>query len=151
VSKLQKAVVARILLFALFWLSGCSFFSTPINISGLWEGTITWTSGPATGIETILRLDLLHEDRDLSGAVTLGGPGGTSYQLAIESGTARTVSMTLTASGVLPINPPQDVRLTLSGDFLGDEMSGTGTQMINGVPYTITWVAHLTAPAAPQE
>jgi len=151
VPKWQKAVVVRILLLAAFWLSGCSFFSSPINISGLWQGQIQWTDGPGAGFVSPISLDLLHEDRDLSGTVTLAGPGGTSFGLDITDGRARTVSMSLEASGVLTTNPPQNVTIELEGDFLETQMSGTGTQKINGAVYHLTWEAVLIAPLLPDE
>ena len=150
VSRLQKAIIARILLLAVFWLSGCSFFSSPINISGLWVGHIEWTTGPA-GIQTSLSLDLLHEDRDLSGSVWLGGPGGTSFELSVEDGYARTHTMSLEASGILEITPPQNVTIELDGDFHETQMSGTGTQTVNGTTYQLIWEATLVAPAIPVE
>jgi hypothetical protein len=150
VSKLQKGMIARVLLLAAFWLSGCSFFSSPIDISGLWIGTIQWTTGPV-GIQSPITLDLIHEGRDLSGTVTLMGPGSAPFDLDITDGRARTVSMSLEASGTLPINPPQRVTLELDGDFLDTQMSGTGTQTVNGTTYHLTWEAVLVAPAIPEE
>jgi hypothetical protein len=155
VSKLQKAIIARVLLLAAFWLSGCSFFSSPIDISGLWVGTIQWTDGPAAQLVSPITLDLVHEGRDLSGTVTLTGPASTSFDLDITDGRARTFSMSLEATGTLPINPPLDVTIKLDGDFLqtqiGMEMSGTGTQTVNGTTYRFTFEAVLVAPAIPEE
>jgi hypothetical protein len=151
VSKLQKTIVARALLLAVFWLSGCSFFSSPINISGLWVGNIQWTDGPGAGFTSPISLDLVHDDRDLSGTVTLAGPGSMSFDLDVTDGRARTVSMSLEASGTLPMNPPQNVTIELDGDFLETQMSGTGTQTVNGTTYHLTWEAVLVAPAPPEE
>jgi len=151
VTKLQKAVVARLLLLAAFWLSGCSFFSAPIDISGFWQGQIQWTTGPATGFVSPISLDLVHDGRELSGTITLAGPSATSFDLTITEGRARTVSMSLEASGVLAITPPQTVTLELEGDFLETRMSGTGSQTINGTTYELTWEATLVAPAVPPE
>jgi len=151
VTKLQKAITARVLLLAVFWLSGCSFFSSPINISGLWAGNMQWIDGPAALLMSPITLDLVHENRDLSGTITLTGPGSAPFDLDITDGRARTVSMSLEASGVLPINPPQLVTLKLEGDFLETEMSGTGTHTVNGTTYHLTWEAGLVAPAIPAE
>lgn len=150
-SKLQKAIVARVLLFAMFWLSGCSFFSSPTDISGLWIGEITWTDGPGTGFTSPLTLDLIHENRDLSGTATLVGPGSMSFDLGIANGYARTATMSLDASGALPTNPPQSVTISLDGDFHEAQMSGTGSQTVNGTTYHLTWEAVLIAPAIPEE
>jgi len=150
-SKLQKAIIARLLLLAAFWLSGCSFFSSPINISGLWQGQLQWTDGPGAGFTSPITFDFVHDDRDLSGTVTLIGPGSTPFDLDITQGSARTHTMSLEASGVLPVNPPQSVTLELDGDFHETQMSGTGTQQVNGTTYHLTWEAALIAPAVPDE
>ena len=150
-SKLQKAIIARVLLLAVLWLSGCTFFSSPIHISGLWIGNIEWTDGPGAGFTSPITLDLVHEDRDLSGTVTLVGPGSVPFNLDITSGRARTVSMSLEGSGTLPTNPPQDVTIDLDGDFHETQMSGTGTQTVNGATYHLTWEAVLVTPAVPEE
>lgn len=150
-SKLRKAIIARVLFLAVFWLSGCSFFSSPIDISGLWIGNIEWTDGPGAGFTSPITLDLVHEDRDLSGTATLVGPGSASFNLDISDGYARTVSMSLEASGTLPTDPPQNVAIELDGNFHETQMSGTGTQTVNGTTYHLTWEAVLIAPAVPEE
>jgi len=151
VSKLQKAIIARLLILAIFWLSGCTFISSPIDISGLWVGSIQWTTGPGTGFTSPITLDLVHEDRDLSGTVTLVGPGSAAFDLDVTDGQARTVSMSIEASGVLATTTPQNVTLKLDGDFLETQMSGSGTQTINGTTYKLTWEAVLVAPLLPEE
>lgn len=150
-SRRRKAIIARLLLLATFWLSGCTFFSSPIDISGLWTGTIQWTDGPGAGFTSPITLDLVHEDRDLSGTVTLVGPGSTSFDLEIEDGYARISSLSLDASGVLESTTTQSVTISLDGDFLETQMSGTGTQTIDGTTYQLTWEAVLIAPAVPEE
>ena len=57
----------------------------------------------------------------------------------------------IVASGVLPINPPQSVAIELDGDFHNTQMSGTGTQQVNGTTYQLIWEVVLVAPAAPEE
>jgi len=149
--KTRKALIARLLLFIVFWLSGCSFFSSPIDISGLWTGQILWTSGPATGFTSPISFDFLHVDRDLSGTVTLIGPGSIPFELTITEGRARTVSIAFVASGAAPTNPPQNVTIDLEGEFLETQMSGTGTQTMNDATYEFTWEAVLVAPLVPPE
>jgi len=151
VSRLQKAIIARVLLLAVFWLSGCSFFSSPINISGVWSGTLLWTDGPAATFTGPLTLDLVHEDRDLSGTVTIDGPGSEPLELDIDDGYARTHTMSLEASGVVAGTTPQNVTFEIEGDFLESQMSGTGSQTINGATYHFTWEAVLIAPPVPEE
>lgn len=150
-SRVQKAIIARVLLFAAFWLSGCSFFSSPINVSGLWQGQLQWTDGPAATFTSPIALDFVHEDRDLSGIVTIDGPGSEPFDLEITQGSARTHTMSLEASGVLAITPSQNVTIELDGDFHETQMSGTGTQTINGTAYHFTWEAVLIVPAVPEE
>jgi hypothetical protein len=151
VSRLQKAIIARILLLAAFWLSGCSFVSSPINISGMWVGDLQWTDGPAETFIYPFTLDLVHEDRDLSGTATIDGPGSVPFALDIRDGYARTHTMSLEASGVFPGSPPQSVTFELEGDFHETQMSGTGSQTINGTTYHFTWEAVLVVPAVPEE
>jgi len=43
------------------------------------------------------------------------------------------------------------VTLKLDGDFLETQMSGSGTQTINGTTYKLTWEAVLVAPLLPEE
>ena len=150
-SKLKKAIIARLMILAVFWLSGCSFFSSPINISGLWEGQLQWTDGPGAGFTSPITLDFVHDGRDLSGTITLVGPGSISFDLDITRGTTRTHTMSLDASGVLPTNPAQNVSLELEGDFDETQISGTGTQRVNETSYNLTWEAVLIAPAVPEE
>ncbi len=150
-SRCQKQLIAKVVLLAGFWVTGCTFFSSPIDISGLWVGSIQWTDGPGAGFTSPITLDLLHIDRDLSGTVTLAGPGSSSFDLAVVEGRAKTVSMSLEASGVLATSPPQNVTLTLEGEFLETQMSGTGTQTVNGTTYNLTWEAVLVAPLIPPE
>jgi len=146
---MRKAFIARLVLFVVLWLAGCSFFSEPIDISGLWVGSLLWTDGPAAQFTSPIRLDLIHMDRDLTGTVTVDGPGSEPLVLEITDGYARTVSMSLEASGAAPTNPPQDVEIELEADFLETQMSGTGAQTINGRTYHFTWEAVLVAPAVP--
>ncbi len=145
----RKAILARLIVFAALCLSGCSFLSTPIDLSGGWQGHLEWTSGPV-GIQSPIALDLVHDGRHLSGTITLMGPGSTSFDLQIEEGTARYPSLSLRAAGVLPIDPPQQVLVDLEGDFDASRMSGTGTQTVNGTTYTLVWEAVLVAPAVPE-
>jgi hypothetical protein len=147
VSKLRKAIIVRLLLFAAFWLGGCTFLSSPIDVSGVWEGHIEWTH---SGLQSPITLDLLHVKSDLSGTIT-GGPASMQYELTITKGRARTVTLSLEASGVLETTPQQNIALKLQGDFHQDRMAGTGTQTINGTTYELVWEAVLVTPAVPQE
>ena len=131
-------------------LSGC-LQMTPIDVSGTWTGLITWAeSDPLAGMTTPISLFLLQEKKTVTGEVELMGPGSTPFTLLINSGSVRAHSISITAAGTLTaISPPANVMITLSGDYNEPQMSGTGTQTIDGVPHDFYWQVQLTgAPPA---
>ena len=143
-SRWQKALVARILVISCLFLWGC-FFSTPINITGTWVGTMEWTSGPMAGFTQTISFVLLHEGRDVTGTVTLPSPGGSSFDLPIVQGSARSVNLSLVAQGTndqVPGNPAIEFRV--DGQYEQSVMSGDGTQSIDGTVYSFDWQANLT-------
>ena len=145
-----KVLVTRILMVLCLFLWGC-FLSTPINITGTWTGTMEWTSGPATGFVFPLTLTLVHEDREVTGTVTLPSPGGTSFDLPIVQGSARSVNISLIARGA-NTNVPNDpiVEFQVDGQYEQTAMSGNGTQSIDGSVYSFNWQAVLmTEPLVP--
>lgn len=104
-----------------------------------------WTSGPATGFVYPIVLTLVHEDREVTGTVTLPSPGGSSFDLAIVQGSARTVNLSLIARGVntqVPNDPV--VEFQVDGQYEQTIMSGDGTQSIDGTVYSFDWQAVLT-------
>jgi len=144
----KKAIVVRIALLGTFVLSGC-MFSVPIDISGVWEGTLIWTDGPATGAASLFSLDLFLDNRNVTGTITLTSHSALMFSLPITQGAAKNRSITLTASGTNPhINPNPSVSITLEGDYDADQMSGTGSQTIDGNIYHFTWEATLIESAA---
>lgn len=149
-SRWLKAFVARILVFLCLFLWGC-FLSTPVNITGTWTGTMEWTSGPATGFAYPIVLTLVHEDREVTGTVTLHSHGTFNFDLPIVQGSTRNVSLFLIARGVndqVPNNPT--VEFTVDGQFEQSVMSGDGTQSIDGSTYSFDWQAVLiTEPVIP--
>jgi len=148
-SRWYKAIVARVLVFLCLFLWGC-FFSAPINITGTWVGTMIWTSGPAAGIEYSLVMDLTHENRELTGTVTLPSHSLLSFEIPIVQGSARSVNMSLIARGPNPwITPEPTVEFEIEGQFEQTAMSGEGTQSINGTIYTFDWEAVLVTEPVP--
>jgi len=142
----RKTMIVRILMFAALWLSGC-MFSVPIDISGLWTGTITWTTGPATGLGSPLSLDILLDSRDVSGTITLKSHGTLMFDLPITQGSAKNSTLLIKAAGVNPHVPSSPtVSITLDGNYHPTTMSGTGSQTIDGTVYTFTWEATFVAP-----
>jgi len=139
VSRLQKAIIVRIVLFAAVFLSGCVGL-VRIDLTGTWAGTLEWTDGPSTGFTSPISLDIVHEDRNVSGTVTLVGPGSEPFVLTISSGRTGARSITLDASGTLDsVTPSIAVSLSLDGDFDASSMSGTGSQTFSGNTYSFTW------------
>jgi hypothetical protein len=103
-----------------------------------------WTSGPAFGFVYPLVLTLMHEDRELTGTVTLPSHSALSFQLPIVQGSARSVNMSLIARGPNPwITPEPMIEFSIEGRFEQTAMSGEGTQAIDGTTYTFDWQAVL--------
>lgn len=139
--RIHKIILARLALFAVLALSGCISL-TPIDLTGGWAGTLVWTSGPFPGITSTISLELVHENRDLAGTVTLMGPGSQPFGISITDGRTQARSLRLEASGTMTLLTPfVSVSLTLEGDFDETAMSGTGTQKNDGQEYTFTWEA----------
>ena len=140
----QKALVARILAVLCLFLWGC-FFSTPINITGTWVGTMQWTSGPASGIDYPITLTFVHENREVTGTVTLLSHSSSTFDLPIVQGSARSVNVSVIARGTNPwITPEPTVEFQIDGQYEQTVMSGDGTQSIDGTVYTFDWEAVLT-------
>ena len=149
-SRWFKALVTRILMLACLLLWGC-FLTTPVNITGTWTGEMTWTSGPATGFVYPIVLTLVHEDRTVTGTVTLPSPGGLSFDLPIVQGSARSVNLSIVATGTNPwVTPVPTVEFRIDGQYEQSVMSGDGTQSIDNSVYSFEWQAVLiTEPVVP--
>lgn len=149
-SRWFKGLVARILMLLCLFLWGC-FVTTPVNITGTWTGTMEWTSGPATGFTQPISFVLLHEGRDVTGTVTLPSSGGSSFDVPIIQGSARSVNLSLVARGTndqVPGNPTIEFRV--DGQYEQAVMSGDGTQLIGTSVYSFDWQAVLiTEPVVP--
>ncbi len=148
-SRWQKALVARVLTFLCLFLWGCFFF-TPVNITGTWVGTMEWTSGPASGLVYPITLNLVHENRELTGTVTLPSHSLLSFDIPIIQGTARSANMSLVARGPNPwITPEPMIEFEIEGEFDQTTASGEGTQSIDGTIYSFDWQAILTTEPLP--
>ena len=148
-SRWHKALVVRVLVFLCLFLWGC-FFSTPVNITGTWMGSMEWTSGPAAGLVYPLILDLMHENRELAGTVTLPSHSSLTFEIPIVQGSARSVNLSLVARGTNPwITPEPAIEFEIEGQFDQTTMSGEGTQSIDGTTYTFDWQAALVTEPLP--
>lgn len=149
-SRVGKVIVTRVCLLVALWLSGCSILPTPVDVSGVWGGFIEYTSGPA-GIQSPITLRIVQEDHDLSGTITLVGPGSIPFNLDITTGRVARAEVSLEATGVLAIQPPQNVTLRLEGELADGRISGEGTQIVNEVTFDLLWEADLIEPPTPEE
>ncbi|MCK5584852.1 hypothetical protein KAJ02_02160 [Candidatus Bipolaricaulota bacterium] len=148
-SRWYKALVVRVLVFFCLFLWGC-FFSAPINITGTWIGTMEWTSGPAASLVYPIVLNLVHENRELTGTVRLPSHGSLTFEIPIVQGTARSVNLSLVARGVNPwIAPEPTIEFEIEGRFDQTAMSGEGTQSIDGTTYEFEWEAVLVTEPVP--
>jgi len=138
----DKRWVAGIGIALLCLLCGCTAI-VPIDLSGTWAGQISWLTGPATGLSSPLSLNLAHENRIISGTVTLTSSQET-FDITIDNGRSTGSTLIIEASGTNNlVTPPAVVLLDLSGGFDSTNMAGTGTQTINGTVYEIEWSATL--------
>jgi hypothetical protein len=135
----RKAVLARVVLFASLFLFGC-FALVRIDLTGGWEGSLLWISGPSTGFSSPMSLAIVHQDRDVTGTITLMGPGSVPFVLTIDEGRTQGRTIQIRASGVLNLGTTTiDVILEIDGDYDSSEMSGTGEQTVDGTTYLFTW------------
>jgi len=141
-----KALIVRAILLLVLWLVGCTF-SLPIDITGQWTGTLTYTTGPAAGFTYPLTLNLVCNSRDLTGTVTLVSHGAFTFDLPINSGRAKNPDIHLDAYGANPHSVPEpSVSIALEGRYDAESMSGEGSQTVGGVPYELTWEATFVPP-----
>jgi len=139
VKRTHKIIAARAALLATLMLAGCVSI-TPIDLTGTWSGTLTWTSGPATGLSYPRTLQLIDGEGEITGAVTLMGPGSQPFHLTISDADALGHSISLSASGTMTmITPPIQVSILLNGNYDEMSMSGTGSQTADGQTYEFDW------------
>ncbi len=142
--RLSKVIAVRVVMLATLFLWGC-FFSVAINITGTWDGTMTWTSGPANGFVYSLRLDLTHEGREVTGTVTLHSHSTYDFEIPIVQGSARSGNISLIARGTNPWVPGEPtIEFAIDGSYDQSGMAGEGTQSIDGTTYAFTYSVVLT-------
>jgi hypothetical protein len=108
---------------------------------------MTWTSGPLKDFTQPFSLDLVQDEKDITGTVTLVSHSTNTYTIDVTFGRASGSSVEFTASGVNDqISPEIPVTFDFDGDAGDTEMSGTGTANIAGAAYNFTWTATLVTP-----
>jgi len=145
----RRFAVAVAMIAGILALTGC-FGLSLVNVAGTWSGSLTWTSGPATGFTSPLTLTLEQEEKgtQITGEIGLMGPGSKPFSIPITEGTAGNGTFIIHAEGEMDvITPHAYVQIDLEGRRDADVLSGTGTQTNDGVPYTFDWSATLQAAA----
>jgi len=144
VTKTKASVVVFLLFGVLVFAVACALFPT-IDVTGTWTGLLTWAEGdPLAGFTSPITLILVQEGKTITGEVQLAS-GSTYFTLTITSGKAQGQSFTISASGQYEgVVPPAAVTLSLQGTGNEEQLSGTGTQTIDGVPHNFTWQVSLT-------
>jgi len=140
-----KALVVVVLLFGILSsVVACALFPT-IDVTGTWTGLLTWAEGdPLAGFTSPITLVLVQEKKTITGEVQLAS-GLTYFSLTITSGKAQGQSFTISASGLYEgVVPPAAVTISLQGTGDEEQLSGTGTQTIDGVPHNFSWEVSLT-------
>lgn len=141
VTKTKALVTVFLLIGVLGSVVACALFPT-IDVTGTWTGLLTWAEGdPLAGFTSPITLVLVQEEKTITGEIQLVG-GSTSFTLTINSGKAQGQSFTISASGQYEgVSPPAAVTISLQGTGDEEQLSGTGTQTIDGVPHNFTWQA----------
>ncbi|MCK5586074.1 hypothetical protein KAJ02_08380, partial [Candidatus Bipolaricaulota bacterium] len=95
-------------------------------------------------------LNLVHENRELAGIVTLPSHSSLTFEIPIVQGSARSVNLSLVARGTNPwITPEPTIEFGIEGQFDQTTMSGEGTQSIDGTTYIFDWQAVLVTEPLP--
>ena len=147
--KWRSLIVVTAMLVSALALGGC-FGPGLIYVAGTWSGSITWTSGPASGFTSPITLTLVQEEKktQITGEIGLMGPGSKPFSIPITEGTAGNGTFNIQASGEMDVvTPHANVQMEITGHRDGDTLSGTGTQTNDGTPYTFSWTATLQAAA----
>jgi len=136
----MKTSAVVVLLFGILSsVVACALFPT-IDVTGTWTGLLTWAEGdPLAGFTSPITLVLVQEEKTITGEVQLAS-GLTYFTLTIDSGKAQGESFTISASGQYEgVSPPAAVTVSIQGTGDETQLSGTGTQTIDGVPHNFTW------------
>lgn len=151
-TKTKASAVVLLLFGILSSVVACALFPT-IDVTGTWTGLLTWAEGdPLAGFTSPITLVLVQEEKAITGEVQLAAGGAASFTLTITSGSAQGQSFTISASGQYEgVSPPAAVTVSLQGTGDEEQLSGMGTQTIDGVPHSFTWQASVTETTAPVE
>ena len=151
-TKTKVSAVAVLLFGILSSVVACALFPT-IDVTGTWTGLLTWAEGdPLAGFTSPITLVLVQEEKTITGEVQLAAGGAGFFTLTITSGSAQGQSFTISASGQYEgVSPPASVTISLQGTGNEEQLSGTGTQTIDGVSHNFTWEVRTTQTAAPTE
>jgi hypothetical protein len=135
---------------AVIALGGCTLLS-PVDITGSWAGELIWgPDDPMAGFSSSLGLVIEQSGVDISGVVTLEGPGATSIVIPITTGRARLSGFEIRCSETVEVaGTPYLIDLSLDGERDGNRLSGTGEQTVEGETSTFEWAALYAGPAAP--
>jgi len=145
-SRRSRVTLVGAVFFATMAFAGCMGL-VQIDVSGVWQGQLLWTGGPASGFTSPISLDLLQDDRQVYGTITLLGPGSLPFPIEISHGQTTGTSVHIEASGINDIvAPPVTVAISLDGTAADGTLSGTGEQTIGSNTYPFSWTADLVAP-----
>lgn len=121
--------------------------TAPVDVSGGWSGTMTYTSGPMTSFTSSFRLDLFADDGTVAGSVTLPSGYGNEFEIPVTLGEVHADTIILEAEGMNTFTTPDTpVRIAFDGAATATSMSGVGTHVVSGSAYTFTWSATLVTP-----
>ncbi len=121
-----------------------------IDVSGGWSGTMTYTSGPMTSLNSAFSMDLFDDEGSLAGSAEFPSGHIGSFEIPVTHGEVHADTIVLEFAGQNDVVVPSiPVRFTFDGQVTATSMSGVGMWFVNGTSYTFTWRATLTAPPAP--
>jgi hypothetical protein len=131
-------------------LSGCVRVPT-VDLTGPWAGSLTYTSGPATGFAFPVQLNLTHEGSSVQGTITLRSHAEFTYILPVVHGRARGGTLLLMARGTNPwVAGEPSIELTLDAEIDSAAiLVGVGIHAIDQALYSFTWEATRSADALP--
>jgi hypothetical protein len=122
-----------------------------IDVSGGWSGTMTYTSGPMTSLNSAFTMDLFDDKGTLAGSAEFPSGWMGSFEIPLTHGEVHADTIVLEFAGQNDVVVPSvPVRFTFDGQVTATSMSGVGMWFVNGTSYTFTWRATLTAPPAPE-
>jgi hypothetical protein len=99
------------------------------------------------GFTSSLGLVLEQSGVEITGYLTIAGPGATSVVVPITTGRARVSGFEIDCDETVDVaGTPQAIELELDGTRDGDTLSGTGRETVGGVTHAFDWTAQLSTP-----